>query len=187
MISNGEMIDFSINKTFEKMNIYTIASSSSMECDFKLSSRTKILEDDKEINLKFIQRDNANNNIYAKSTLSSIDSQISGSFNQNVNNYYYLDSFIGLSEHGFFYIEPEDSKNYFKIHCQTKKKSNLAKILIPIFAVLLVIVVVIIIIVCIRKRRNSFEYNPKIRNEKKLQGDSSMEGLDISWNARRNF
>ena len=186
MISNGEMIDLSINKDFDAINIYTIASPSSLDCDFTLSSRTKILEEDTEINLRFTQRDNINNYVNAKCKLSGTNSQISCTFSPKVNNYYCLDSFIGISDQGIFYIEPEDSENYFKINCEKKEDSNLATILISVGAALLGIIIVIIVIVCIKKRKNSFEYTPKKRKDRRLD-DASDEGMGISWNARGSY
>ena len=179
MISNGETIDFSTNENFTSLTTYTIASLSSIDCDFKLTSRSEIKEENQNINLTFTQRDNTNNKIRAQSTLSSANNQISGKFEEKINNYYYLDSYIGVSEQGIFYITPEDSENYFNINCEIEKGGpNFSKILIIVGAVLLGVIIIIVVIVCIKKRKSSYEYNPKeIKREMKFKGDSSFIGL----------
>ena len=148
MISNGEIIDFSTNENFTSLTTYTIASLSSIDCDFKLTSRSEIKEENQNINLAFAQKDNTNNKISAQSTLSSTNNQISGKFEEKIDNYYYLDSYIGVSEQGIFYITPEDSENYFKINCEIEKGGpNLSKILIIVGAVLLRVIIIIVVIV----------------------------------------
>ena len=179
MISNGETIDFSTNENFTSLTTYTIASLSSIDCDFKLTSRSEIKEEKQNIYLTFTQRDNTNNKIRAQSTLSSTNNQISGKFEEKINNYYYLDSYIGVSEQGIFYITPEDSENYFNINCEIEKGGpNFSKILIIVGAVLLGVIIIIVVIVCKKKRKSSYEYNPKeIKREMKFKGDSSFIGL----------
>ena len=179
MISNGEIIDFSKNENFTSLTTYTIASLSSIDCDFKLTSRSEIKEENQKINLAFAQKDNTNNKIRAQSTISSANNQISGKFEEKINNYYYLDSYIGVSDQGIFYITPEDSENYFNINCEIEKGGpNLSRILIIVGAVLLGVIIIIVVIVCIKKRKSSYEYNPKeIKREMKFKGDSSFIGL----------
>ena len=151
MIDNNEIIDFSGVNSDLTINRYYIESSST-GCSFDLVSKDTIKENNKEIYLTFIEKDNINNNINAKCTLSSNnDKKIPCSFEQDVDEKNYdLQSYVGSNGNDLFYIF-QDKDNY-QLSCSDDGSKRL-KIIIGIASGVVILLIVIITLCCCCKKK----------------------------------
>jgi hypothetical protein len=190
MIENGTTMDFSdITSSESKIkNIYTIKSIS-QGCEFNLISDSQIQENNQNINLNFIENDNSNNNISINCILSKDNNyNIPCHLDPEINNKYFLESFIGSDKEGMFYIIPEKDDS-FQLICQNKKEEekeekndkSKTKLIIIICAIgaAFIIIITIIIICCKKKKPVKVNYN-----EKKIRAHNMVpyeDNMDISF------
>ena len=155
-IDNNKVVDFSeINSDYPVKKYYIESSSSG--CSFNLVSKDSIRESNKEINLTFIQKDDINNNINAKCTLSSdneknIPCSLGEEFEEKNYN---LQSYVGSNTNSLFYIF-QDNDGY-QLSCSDEKKDKDKKIIIIAIAAggaaLLGIIITIICCCCCKKKK----------------------------------
>ena len=152
MIEKNEIVDFSKIPSDYSINEYYIESSNK-GCNFDLVSKTQIKEKNQDISLKFIEKNNKNNEINAKCTLSSDnEKKIPCSLEQEIDNQIYiLNSYIGSNEKGIYFITQDDYE--LQLECK-EEKSNKKKIgiIVGIVVGFVVIIVVIIVIVIYYKK-----------------------------------
>ena len=163
MIHNGEILDLSQNSTGYEFNNYIIESSSK-GCQFNLISKTTIKEQNLNIKLNFIEKNNNNNIINARCSLSNKNNNIIYcSLDDEVDNDYILDLYIGSGENGFFSITQDNTERTFSLNCSIKKKKesskskNIIVIIIAIILATLLITATIIVIICLIKRKKKKE------------------------------
>ena len=190
MIENGTTMDFSdITSSESKIKTYTIKSIS-QGCEFNLISDSQIQENNQNINLNFIENDNSNNNISINCILSKDNNyNIPCHLDPEINNKYFLESFIGSDKEGmFYYINPEKDDS-FQLICQNKKEEekeekndkSKTKLIIIICAIgaAFIIIITIIIICCKKKKPVKVNYN-----EKKIRPHNAVpyeDNMDISF------
>ena len=163
MIQNGEILDLSQNSNGYEFNNYIIESSSK-GCQFNLISKTTIKEQNLNIKLNFIEKNNNNNIINARCSLSNKNNNIIYcSLDDEVDNNYILDLYIGSGENGFFSITQDNTERTFSLNCSIKKKKesskskNIIVIIIAIILATLLITATIIVIICLIKRKKKKE------------------------------
>jgi hypothetical protein len=123
MIENKEIIDFSeIPSTFTSNKYYI--ESSSKGCHFNLVSKNQIEEENQNIILNFIEKNNENKKISAKCILSKENkNNIPCSLNEDiVNKKYNLDSYVGSNENGVFYLIQD--KDDFELNCEEEEENS---------------------------------------------------------------
>ena len=163
-IDNNKVVDFSeINSDYPVKKYYIESSSSG--CSFNLVSKDSIRESNKEINLTFIQKDDINNNINAKCTLSSdneknIPCSLGEEFEEKNYN---LQSYVGSNTNSLFYIF-QDNDGY-QLSCSDEKKDKDKKIIIIAIAAggaaLLGIIITIICCCCKKKKVEKVHFPEK--------------------------
>ena len=159
MIDKGEIVDFSNISTNYQISEYLIESSS-QGCEFDLVSKDNIKENKQNIILNFIEKDNKNNNINIECIISSANNnKIPCSLEQEVDNNYNLNSYVGSNEKGLYYIKQENQD--FHITCQEKKsnKRTLWIILGIVGAVILITLIIVLIVCCPKKNSTKEEKN----------------------------
>ena len=152
MMEKHEIVDFSKIPSDYSINEYYIESSNK-GCNFDLVSKTQVKEKNQDISLKFIEKNNKNNEINAKCTLSSDnEKKIPCSLEQEIDNQIYvLNSYIGSNEKGIYFITQDDYE--LQLECK-EEKSNKKKIgiIVGIVVGFVVIIVVISVIVIYYKK-----------------------------------
>ena len=184
MIEKNEIVDFSkINTNSNyKINEYHIESSTT-GCNFNLISKNDIKENEQNIVLNFIDKDNTNNNINVKCSLVSDNQKnIPCSLEQEFNNKNYaLDSYVGSNEGGLFYIYPD--KDTYQLSCSKEKpgKKNYWMIIGIIAGGVVAIIIIIVLIICCKKKTSN---NQNIQNtEKQLNKiDPTIKSIPVSFN-----
>ena len=152
MIEKNEIANLSKISPDYSISEYYIESSSK-GCNFDLVSKTTINEKQQDIILKFIEKNNKNNEINVKCTLSSDnDKKIPCSLQQEIENQIYiLNSYIGSNENTVYFIYQDNHE--FQLECK-EEKSDKSKIWI-IVGIVLGIVVIIIIVICYKKSKKA--------------------------------
>jgi hypothetical protein len=123
MIENKEIIDFSeVPSTFTSNKYYI--ESSSKGCHFNLVSKNQIEEENQNIILNFIEKNNENKKISAKCILSKENkNNIPCSLNEDiVNKKYSLDSYVGSNKNGVFYLIQD--KDDFELNCEEEEENS---------------------------------------------------------------
>jgi hypothetical protein len=123
MIENKEIIDFSeVPSTFTSNKYYI--ESSSKGCHFNLVSKNQIEEENQNIILNFIEKNNENKKISAKCILSKENkNNIPCSLNEDiVNKKYILDSYVGSNKNGVFYLIQD--KDDFELNCEEEEENS---------------------------------------------------------------
>ena len=156
MIEKNEIVDFSKIPSDYSINEYYIESSNK-GCNFDLVSKTQIKEKNQDISLKFIEKNNKNNEINAKCTISSDnEKKIPCSLEQEIDNQIYiLNSYIGSNEKGIYFITQDDYE--LQLECK-EEKSNKKKIGIIVGIVVgfvVIIVVISVIVIYYKKNKNA--------------------------------
>ena len=166
MIDNNEIIDFSDVNFDSTINRYYIESSST-GCSFDLVSKDSIKENNKDIYLTFIEKDNINNNINAKCTLSSNnEKKIPCSFEQSVDEKNYdLQSYVGSNGNDLFYIF--QAKDNYQLSC-SDEGSNRLKIIIYIAAGGVILLILIITLCCCCKKKKVETIDKNERNKRNI-------------------
>ena len=147
MIENKEILDFTNNPP--SIKVFSITSASK-GCNFELISKNLINIEEYNITLNFLEKNNINNIISAKCTL-SVENQnkIPCALEEGINNDYILESYVGYIKDVVFYILPETDN--FPLNCLSEEneedKSKKDKYYI-IGGVAAVIIVIIFIAVC---------------------------------------
>ena len=180
-LDNKEVFDFSqINSNSEfSVNKYYIESASK-GCSFNLVSKMAIKENNKEINIIFVEKDNVNNNINAKCTLSSNNNKnIPCSFEQEVDEKNYdLQSYVGSDENGLFFIF-QDNKE-FQLSCSEEDSDkNKKKIIIALAAGAIILLIIIISCCCCCKKKKV----EKIENTENNIGVPNNKVISFNNNA----
>jgi hypothetical protein len=116
MIKNGEMVDLSLRQS---VNSYYIESAS-IGCNFKLISEKDIEVQRHNIDLIFSKKGDKNNKLTVKCTISSeYKNKIPCKLEQEINDDYTLESYMGSNGNNFYFIESNEPS--FHLQCQ---KSN---------------------------------------------------------------
>jgi len=178
-IDNNEVVDFSEISSDFSTNKYYIESSST-GCSFNLVSKNSIKENNKEVNLIFTQKDDTNNNINAKCTLSSSnDKNIPCSIEQELDEKNYdLQSYVGSSSNSLFYIF--QANDGYKLSCSEESKDKKKIIIIAAAGVVLLAIIITICCCCCKKKKVEKVEN----NEKSFK---IPETKVISFNNNNNF
>ena len=184
MINSREIIDFSLLSPDYPINTYYITSASS-GCEFDLNSNNNINENSQDIVLTFLEKNNNNVNINAQCEFSKNNkNKIPCSLEQEINNNYILDSYIGSSENSIFNILSETNKD-FQLNCKKSKKNlSTGAIVGIVLGVVGFIVIVISIIVCCRKKKDEKEADNV--NEEKQQEIKKIRYSTVNGISNRN-
>ena len=184
MINSREIIDFSLLSPDYPINTYYITSSSS-GCEFDLNSNNNINENSQDIVLTFLEKNNNNVNINAQCEFSKNNkNKIPCSLEQEINNNYILDSYIGSSENSIFNILSETNKD-FQLNCKKSKKNlSTGAIVGIVLGVVGFIVIVISIIACCRKKKDEKEADNV--NEEKQQEIKKIRYSTVNGISNRN-
>ena len=185
MIQNGEIVDFSKVSSELKVSQYNIKSSTP-GCEFNLISEDIIEESKQSIMLNFTEKNNMNNRISAVCSLSEENNnKIPCSLNQNVNNNFTLDSYVGSYENRIFYITQDNSYKDLQLNCQfwnnrnfkTQSKNIIA--VAVIFPIIFVIMIVVTIIIWKRYQLSKNENSPtKVINSSVNYHSSSEQQIN---------
>ena len=161
MIANNEIFDFSNIGSLSIKKYYIV--SSTQGCNFDLISQQTINSKRQNITLKFIEKNDNNNNINVKCIL-SLDNhdKIPCSLEQEINNEYILDSYVGSNENGVFYIFQD--LDHFQLKCSNENTDNSKRVKI-IGIICIVLLIVIIVCVAIACGRNNHSKEDIIPNE----------------------
>ena len=190
MVENGNIIDFSkVDISKYEVSKYII-NSVSKGCEFNLESKNAIKENNESIILNFIEKDNINNNININCTLSKNNgNKIPCSLEQEINNNYTLESYIGSNKERIFYIIQEN-ENDLELYCKTEEKEKEKKsnnkiiiIIVCIVVVLIIIAIVIIIIYCKTKQKDE----TKVTTEKKAETPDRGQSKENEDNMSMSF
>ena len=127
-------------------------------------SKTAIKEQNLNIKLNFIEKNNNNNIINARCSLSNKNNNIIYcSLDDEVDNNFILDLYIGSGENGFFSITQDNTERTFSLNCSIKNKKesskgkNIITIIIAIISATLLIVTTILVIIYLIKRKKKKE------------------------------
>lgn len=122
MIDDGKMPDLS--KDNGNINNYLIKSYT-QGCNFNLASEKEIQESKHEITLTFLESGNRSNIINTKCTLSKeYGNKIPCLLENNIDEKYILDSYIGSIDKNFYLISPNNEDKNFGLICQINESNN---------------------------------------------------------------
>ena len=161
--------------------------SSSGGCDFTLISENKINQNNKNIELSFIETANNKNNITAKCSLSNGNgNKIICNLDKEINNYYFLQPYLSSDEKETITIVQKDTNDYLSLQCdlietstdqieKSKKEGGLSTgVIIGIIAgIIFVVIVVAVIIYMVKCGKNKKNDNTNFASKIKEYPNSS--------------
>ena len=181
MIQNKEIINFSDSPSNYQINRYYIESSSK-GCQFNLLSNNQIIENNQNIILNFVEKNNRNNKIDAKCTLSSDNEKnIPCTIDQEIKDKNcVLKDYVGSNSNGLFYIIQDKDIDNLQLNCFEDKSNNDKKTIIIIVIVICSVAVISIIAIsvccCKKKKVEEIPYNNIVRqfnSQRNILGNNS--------------
>jgi len=181
MIQNKEIINFSDSPSNYQINRYYIESSSK-GCQFNLLSNNQIIENNQNIILNFVEKNNRNNKIDAKCTLSSDNEKnIPCTIDQEIKDKNcVLKDYVGSNSNGLFYIMQDKDIDNLQLNCFEDKSNNDKKTIIIIVIVVCSVAVISIIAIsvccCKKKKVEEIPYNTIVRqfnSQRNVLGNNS--------------
>ena len=113
-----------LSKDNGNINYYLIKSYT-RGCNFNLTSEKEIQESKNEITLTFLESGDRSNIINSKCALSKeYENKIPCLLENNIDEKYILDSYIGNTDKNFYLITPNNEEQNYELICQISESNN---------------------------------------------------------------